>query len=131
MKATLLLLFCCLLLAKANQFVNFEKRLNDIEVEHAAQIKGLKEDLTMTKEDLACTKDALAKITNKNEDLEARVAKLEELSKVNVLRSCAEYSQFGFSASGLYMVDPDGLLLGKPPFQVYKLSGQSTRDKSS
>ena len=59
------------------------------------------------------------KFKNEKDDLEARVAKLEELAKMNVLRSCAEYSQFGFSASGLYMVDPDGALLGEQPFQVF------------
>ena len=52
------------------------------------------------------------------EDLEARVARLEELSKVTVLRSCAEYSQFGFSTSGVYLIDPDGPLLGETPFKV-------------
>ena len=59
------------------------------------------------------------KFKNEKDDLQARVAKLEELAKVNVLRSCAEYSQFGFSTSGLYMVDPDGALLGEQPFQVF------------
>ena len=60
------------------------------------------------------------------DDLEARVAKLEEetrkleeLVKMGTLRSCAEYSQFGIKADGYYQVDPDGPLLGHPPFQVF------------
>ena len=59
-------------------------------------------------------------------DLEARVAKLEEetrkleeTAKVGTLRSCAEYSQYGIKSNGYYQVDPDGPLLGQPPFQVF------------
>ena len=51
--------------------------------------------------------------------LEARVARLEELARVGTLRTCAEYAQYGLKTSGLYMVDPDGPLLGQPPFQVF------------
>ena len=29
------------------------------------------------------------------------------------------YAQFGNKTSGLYMIDPDGPLLGQPPFQVF------------
>ena len=51
--------------------------------------------------------------------LEERVEKLEELAKIGTLRSCAEYAQYGLKSSGLYLVDPDGPLLGHPPFQVF------------
>ena len=51
--------------------------------------------------------------------LEDRVKKLEKLAKVATLRTCAEYAQYGLKTSGLYMVDPDGPLLGQPPFQVF------------
>ena len=51
--------------------------------------------------------------------LEDRVKKLEELAMVGTLRTCHEYAQYGLKTSGLYMVDPDGPLLGKPPFQVF------------
>ena len=64
-----------------------------------------------------------SRIINENhqreQDLEARVAKLEELIRVGTLRSCAEYSQYGLKTDGLYMIDPDGPLLGHPPFQVF------------
>ena len=64
-----------------------------------------------------------SRIINKNhqreQDLEARVAKLEELIRIGTLRSCAEYSQYGMKTDGLYMIDPDGPLLGHPPFQIF------------
>ena len=54
------------------------------------------------------------------DELEERVAKLEDLAKVGTLRSCSEYSRFGLKKSGPYMIDPDGSLLGEEPFQVIK-----------
>ena len=64
-----------------------------------------------------------SRIINENhqreQDLEARVAKLEELIRIGTLRSCAEYSQYGMKTDGLYMIDPDGPLLGHPPFQIF------------
>ena len=60
------------------------------------------------------------------DDLETRVAKLEEatrkleeLAKMGTLRSCAEYSRFGVKKDGFYQVDPDGPLLGQLPFKVF------------
>ena len=58
-------------------------------------------------------------ISARQDILEDRIEKLEELAKVGTLRTCAEYAQYGLKASGLYMVDPDGPLLGHPPFQVF------------
>ena len=52
-------------------------------------------------------------------DVEERLEKLEELSKVGTLRSCNEYAAFGIKTSGEYTIDPDGLLVGLPPFSVY------------
>ena len=45
--------------------------------------------------------------------------KLEDLSKVGTLRSCNEYAAFGIKTSGEYTIDPDGPLVGLPPFSVY------------
>ena len=42
----------------------------------------------------------------------------ERLAKIGTLRSCYEYSQYGLKTSGLYMIDPDGGLIGQEPFQV-------------
>ena len=59
------------------------------------------------------------KMKARQDDLETRVDKLEELAKIGTLRTCAEYAQYGLKTSGLYMIDPDGPLLGQPPFQVF------------
>ena len=56
------------------------------------------------------------------DDLEDRVAKLEDLAKIGTLRSCYEYSQYGLKTSGPYMIDPDGGLIGQEPFQVLNRS---------
>ena len=81
------------------------------------------EDLSIKFGDLSSKyEDTISKYgsweTRQNE-LEERVEKLEELAKVGTLRTCAEYAQYGLKTSGLYMVDPDGPLLGQPPFQVF------------
>ena len=52
------------------------------------------------------------------DDIEDRLEKLEELSRVGTLRSCNEYSAFGIKTSGQYKIDPDGILIGEPPFTV-------------
>ena len=60
-----------------------------------------------------------AEMRSRQDDLESRVDKLEELAKIGTLRTCAEYAQYGLKTNGLYMIDPDGPLLERPPFQVY------------
>ena len=35
-----------------------------------------------------------------------------------VLRSCHEYLQSGLTQSGTYNIDPDGVNIGEPPFEV-------------
>ena len=62
-------------------------------------------------------KDRMAKQVA-DPEIEERLAKLEDLAKIGTLRSCYEYSQYGLKTSGLYMVDPDGGLIGQEPFQV-------------
>ena len=52
-------------------------------------------------------------------NLEGRVDKLEQLSKIRTLRSCEEYASFGIKTSGMYPIDPDGISIGQPPFEVY------------
>ena len=55
---------------------------------------------------------------SQKDELKAQLNKFEELAKVNILRSCAEYTKFGISTSGLYFIDPDGPLFGEKPFKV-------------
>ena len=45
--------------------------------------------------------------------------KLEELSKIKILRSCYEYGMYGIDQSGMFYIDPDGELIGQEPFEVY------------
>jgi len=54
-----------------------------------------------------------------NKTLEQRVEHLEDLSRVQALRSCYEYSAYGITTSGLFNIDPDGSLVGHPPFEVF------------
>ena len=81
------------------------------------------EDLSSSFEDLRSSNEELSSeyknLRSRQDILKDRVAKLEELAKVGTLRTCAEYAQYGLKTSGLYMVDPDGPLLGHPPFQVF------------
>ena len=54
-----------------------------------------------------------------NKTLEKRLETLEELSKMEALRSCFEYSTYGITKSGLYYIDPDGQQMGFEPFKAY------------
>jgi len=81
------------------------QRLNDRidELTEALKVKELKNDT----------------LEERVEQLEAQVERLEELGKIHTLRSCAEYGLFGVTKSGYYEVDPDGPLIGNPPFTAY------------
>ena len=83
---------------------DFQNLLTEVQ-----SLRSNHEELKSSHEDLKAKQDAL----------EDRVEKLEELAKIGTLRTCAEYAQYGLKTSGLYMVDPDGPLLGHPPFQVF------------
>lgn len=56
---------------------------------------------------------------SKNKTIEERLEHVEELSKINSLRSCAEYAAYGMTQSGMYNIDPDGQLVGLPGFDVF------------
>ena len=90
---------------------DFQNLLSKVEILTTSneELRSSYADLSASNEDLMSRQDIL----------EDRVSKLEELAKVGTLRTCAEYAQYGLKTSGLYMVDPDGPLLGQPPFQVF------------
>ena len=50
---------------------------------------------------------------------EDRLSYLEEMIKLNVIRSCQEMLDFGINTSNYYHVDPDGPLTGSSPFRVW------------
>jgi len=54
-----------------------------------------------------------------NNCIEERLNKLEQLAKLNTLRNCHEYFNFGITTSGLFTIDPDGPLTGNQAFDVY------------
>ena len=90
---------------------DFQNLLSKVEI-----LTTSNEELRSSYADLSASNEQLR---SRQDILEDRVAKLEELAKVGTLRTCAEYAQYGLKTSGLYMVDPDGPLLGQPPFQVF------------
>ena len=66
---------------------------------------------TIGDEEFETFKMEMRHLRSRQDDLESRVLKLEELAKIGTLRTCAEYAQYGLKTSGLYMIDPDGPLL--------------------
>ena len=83
-----------------------------------SQSQGALEDESAIKELFLRLQKMEAKLEVTDPEIEERLAKLEDLAKIGTLRSCYEYSQYGLKTSGLYMIDPDGGLIGQEPFQV-------------
>ena len=52
-------------------------------------------------------------------NLDDILEKLKQLSRIGTLRSCEEYAAFGIRTSGMFPIDPDGILVGQPPFAAY------------
>ena len=111
MAAVCLLVLMALSMGHGLNEEDFQNLLSKVEILTTSneELRSSYADLSASNEDLRSRQDIL----------EDRVSKLEELAKVGTLRTCAEYAQYGLKTSGLYMVDPDGPLLGHPPFQVF------------
>ena len=78
------------------------------------ELANLKEDFKTVltesanlKEDFTNLKKQAADEPNLDEILE----KLKQLSKIGTLRSCEEYAAFGIRTSGMFPIDPDGILV--------------------
>ena len=97
--------------------VELEEIIQDLRKQDKSTDKIIK-DLTKIPADQS-PKENEDKIIKEEPDLEERVEKLENLSKVGTLRSCEEYAAYGIVSSGIYPIDPDGILIGQPPFNVY------------
>ena len=65
---------------------------------------------------------------NNAKDVEERLENLEELSKIKILRTCAELQQHGIDRNGIFLVDPDGELIGEEPIYVYCDFDQGTTE---
>ena len=63
--------------------------------------------------------DLIFHIFFQNDNIEERLAHVEELSKIKVLRTCEELARHGISTDGLYNIDPDGEMIGFDPIEVY------------
>ena len=78
----------------------------------------LEERIKLMQEEKYVLNERMKEKDRKLDNLEARVAKLEELTKVSTLRSCDEYAAYGLVTTGYYLIDPDGPLVGEQPIQV-------------
>jgi len=90
-----------------------ESSLEDLRVELHQVKKELRELKKLVGDVPTAPKDP-----SSEDDIEERVTRLEELSKIGTLRTCKEYSDYGLKTSGLYSIDPDGPLIGHPPITV-------------
>ena len=98
--------------------------------EKLAQLENILLDLSTRVQDLEQKNENLVRnnnemssriedLENEKKDINAEVAYLKELSKLNVVRTCEEMKEFGINQSNYYLIDPDGPLLGKEPIRVY------------
>ena len=102
-----------------NQEILKHKKSSKVQY-HSTQHSQFSEDqpvISMSKENPI--KPMVMNQTTEEPNLEDRVEKLETFFKVRTLRSCEEYAQFGIRTSGVYPIDPDGILVGQPPFSAY------------
>ena len=86
------------------------------------RIAGLEKDLDALKAQVAYLTNLNEKVTglkSNSPTLEERVKKVEQLTKVGTQRSCEEYADYGIRSSGVHAIDPDGLLVSLPPFNVF------------
>ena len=96
---------------------------------NSAELKDLKKDFTRTSNELMDLKkdftrnyvelNNLKKQVAEEPDLDEILEKLRQLSRIGTLRSCEEYAAFGIRTSGMFPIDPDGILMGHPSFSAY------------
>ena len=89
---------------------------------NSVELKDLKKDFTRNSDELMDLKvelNNLKKQVADEPDLNEILEKLKQLSRIGTLRSCEEYAAFGIRTSGMFPIDPDGILVGHPPFSAY------------
>ena len=89
---------------------------------NSVELKDLKKDFTRNSDELMDLKvelNNLKKQVADEPDLNEILEKLKQLSRIGTLRSCEEYAAFGIRTSGMFPIDPDGILMGHPSFSAY------------
>ena len=97
-------------------------KLTEEFTKNSAEVKDLKKDFTRNSDelmDLNVELNNLKKQVADEPDLDEILEKLKQLSRIGTLRSCEEYAAFGIRTSGMFPIDPDGILVGHPPFSAY------------
>ena len=89
---------------------------------NSVELKDLKKDFTRNSDELMDLKvelNNLKKQVADEPDLNEILEKLKQLSRIGTLRSCEEYAAFGIRTSGMFPIDPDGILMGHPSFSAF------------
>ena len=89
---------------------------------NSVELKDLKKDFTENSDELMDVKNELNNLKKQvaaEPDLDEILEKLRQLSRIGTLRSCEEYAAFGIRTSGMFPIDPDGILMGHPSFSAY------------
>ena len=111
-------------LSQAETISNKIDHSDDI-VEDLVEMKDFRQvlnELAKLKEDFKNNSMKLNKLEKQIADepnLDDILEKLKQLSRIGTLRSCEEYAAFGIRTSGMFPIDPDGILVGQPPFDAY------------
>ena len=97
-------------------------KLTEESTRNSVELKDLKNELMDLKKDFTrnyVELNNLKKQVADEPDLDEILGKLKQLSRIGTLRSCEEYAAFGIRTSGMFPIDPDGILMGHPPFGAY------------
>merc|ERR550519_3222647 len=102
------------------RFQKGSSSLGGLEIENELQAQGkLTPFLTEVKDAVNQLIDGHNQLVQEYEDAVDEISKLKDLAKIGILRTCAEYADFGLKSSGPFLIDPDGPLAGKAPFEVF------------
>jgi len=96
--------------AELTQLEQLEKTLFE-------SLDSLKTEISRLNTELKQQSERLLNLES-NDTIEDRVAYVEELSKLNSMRSCEELSRYGINKTDYYLVDPDGSLINQDPILV-------------
>merc|ERR550519_2739234 len=102
------------------RFQKGSSSLQGLEIENELQAQGnLTPFLIEVKDVVNQLIDGHNQLVDEYEDAIDEISKLKDLAKIGILRTCAEYADFGLKSSGPFLIDPDGPLAGNAPFEVF------------